>query len=116
MRDNSDYDKFTETTPISIAFDALISKIDPKGDKIAHQRSVDAAIRETVGPSAQEHITAVFYRNKQLVVEVDSAIWATELSFFSTKYKEAVNKIVGVEAVDGVRFQIKRAKRNYGPK
>ena len=63
---------------------------------------------EVVGPQIASHTGRVFLRGGELVVSVDSPIWASELSAMSEMLKERLNSALGKEEVRSVRFSVSR--------
>ena len=47
------------------------------------------------GPSAASHTTGAHVRDGELVVYVDSPVWATELSALAALYRQEINKQPG---------------------
>lgn len=61
-----------------------------------------------VGPQIATHSGRVFMRGDEMVVEVDSPIWAAELSAMSEMLRQRVNEALGKDEVSAIRFTVSR--------
>lgn len=86
----------------------LMRKLDRKGGGAYLQTRVGQAWIKTAGPAVYAHTTGAHIREGELVVFVDTPLWATELSALSEHYREAVNKELGEMLVKSVRFTVSR--------
>jgi len=88
--------------------DGLIKRLDRKSGGSYFQMRVAQAWDQVAGPSVAAHTTGTHLREGEMVVHVDSPIWATELSALSERYRVEVNSFLGQEAVKAVRFTVSR--------
>jgi hypothetical protein len=63
---------------------------------------------EVVGPTISAHTGRVFLRGDELVVYVDSPIWAAELSAMAETLRGRVNEGLGKAEVRSIRFAVSR--------
>lgn len=63
---------------------------------------------KVAGESVASHTAGVYLRSGELQVQVDSPVWATELSALSEKYREAINSEFGGDPVKSVRFTVSK--------
>ena len=106
-----DYDKDTRLTSIGEGLGNLLGRLDPTGEKYHIQAGAASAWREVAGPTVAAHATAIYVRKREMVIELDSNTWAQELSMLADRYREAVNKKLGDEVVESVRFTVRRQRR-----
>lgn len=106
-----EYDRTTRMTSLDRGIDQVISKLDPTGGKAKVQAGAATAWREVAGSVVSSHATAVYIRGRELIVEMDSPAWATDISFLADKYKDAVNTQLGDDVVDTVRITVARRNR-----
>lgn len=97
-------------TPLGSALGAYVRRLDRGGRHLAAARVADAW-PEAVGPDIARHTAHVFLREGELVVHVDSPVWAAELSAMSEALRQAVNTAIGEELVRTVRFTVSKHVR-----
>lgn len=95
-------------TDLSSALDGLVRKLDRSSGGAYRQARVHVCWEAVCGPMVASHTTGAHLKNGVLVVYVDSAIWAAELSAMSEHYRKAVNLEMGQESVEAVRFSVSR--------
>ena len=88
------------------ALGSFVRKLDREGG-IAAAR-VAEEWPESAGPEIARHTAGVFLRKGELVVYVDSPIWATELSALHETLRETLNSRLGQELVRTIRFTVSR--------
>lgn len=82
-----------EATPIG---DAMSSLLRARGMTPAkHLAEVMAAWEEAVGPELAERVRPVALRGDELVVEVDSSPWATQVSLLSDRLLDGLSAAIG---------------------
>ncbi len=86
----------------------LVRRLDRKSGGGYLQSRVGDAWIKTAGSAVIAHTTGAHIRDGELVVFVDSALWATELSALSEHYRESVNQELGEPLVRTVRFTVSR--------
>lgn len=87
--------------------EGLIGRLDRTGQGAARAKVV-GAWREAAGAEVFEHARGFTFHAGELVVFVDSAVWANELSVLSERYRSAINERIGKEAVTSIRFNVSR--------
>lgn len=95
-------------TDLGRALGDLLGGLDRSGTMLL-QVKVEAAWNAVAGPTVSSHTTGAHLRSGQLVVSVDSAIWATELSALSGHYVKALNEELGKGVVRSIRFTVSPA-------
>lgn len=95
-------------TRLTDALELLSARLDKRSGGGYLQALVADAWKRTAGPSVVAHTTGAHLRQGELLVNVDSPVWATELSALSEHYRQALNEELGEEAVKSVRFTVSR--------
>jgi len=90
------------------SIESLMRRLDRKNKGAYLQTKVARAWTEMAGETVLAHTTGAHLRGKELVIFVDSPIWATELSALSGEYQRRLNETLGKEAVTSVRFTVSR--------
>ena len=93
---------------ISEMLEKISRRLDRKSGGALLQPRIAEAWRLVAGETVCSHTAGSYLRQGELVVEVDSAVWATELSALSEQYREAVNEKLGQPLVKSVRFSVSR--------
>ncbi len=93
-------------TDLAGALGALTRRLDRGGGGRLMQVRVAEAWGRIAGETVADHTARAHLRNGELVVYVDSPIWATELSALAGPYAEALNEELGHNTVKAVRFAI----------
>lgn len=88
----------------------VLRSLDRKSGGGWQQVQLAQAWDDIAGPTVQEHTADVHLRSstKELVVAVDSPVWATELSALSALYVEKLNEALGKNSVKSIRFTVSR--------
>jgi len=87
---------------------SLVARLDRKSGGGYLQTRVAQVWDDVAGPSVASHTTGAHVRAGEMVVFVDSPIWATELSALAEEYRKLMNEQLGQEAVRSVRFTVSR--------
>jgi hypothetical protein len=85
----------------------LWGRLDRTGEGATKARAI-AAWRTVAGDEVAAHARGFALRDRELLVFVDSAVWANELSVLSENYRVAVNERLGKELVGSLRFTVSR--------
>lgn len=88
------------------ALSSFVRRLDREGGLAAAR--VAEEWPEAAGPEIARHTAGVFLRRGELVVYVDSPIWATELSALHETLRQALNSRLGQELVRTIRFTVSR--------
>jgi hypothetical protein len=84
----------------------FLGRIDPEGRRYASRAA--SAWKDVVGEEIARHTMGSALRDGELLVYVDSATWANELSMMSEHLRERLNEALGEELVRSVRFSVSR--------
>ncbi len=87
--------------------DGLWGRLDRSEQGATRARAV-SAWRSVAGEEVAAHARGFSLRDQELLVFVDSAVWANELSVLSEHYRLAVNERLGKELVTSIRFAVSR--------
>jgi hypothetical protein len=94
------------TERVGEAAHGLLKRLD-KGGNIERARAV-AAWRDVAGEEVAAHAMGFAMRGSELLVYVDSPVWATELTALSERYRSDINTAVGKELVGSMRFTVSK--------
>lgn len=64
-----------------------------------------------VGPGVADHSRAIALQDGVLLVQVESSVWAQELSLLKPRIQQALNERLGADAVKDVRFRSGRLSK-----
>lgn len=92
-------------TDLSRVLGDLIGSLDRSGAMLL-QVKVESSWNKVAGPTVSSHTTGAHLRAGQLVVSVDSAIWANELSALSGHYLKALEDDLGKGLINSIRFTV----------
>jgi len=95
-----------EIEPLWNVGDDLLKKVDPHGLRFK-SRAV-TVWSEVVGDEIMRHTKGVALRDGELIVYVDSPVWANELSLLSERFKTEINAKLGEDLVSSLRFNVSR--------
>lgn len=84
----------------------LLGRLD-RGGNLERARAV-GAWREVAGAEVAAHAIGAAMRRGELLVYVDSPVWASELSALAEQYRTAINTTVGKELVRSLRFTVSK--------
>jgi hypothetical protein len=84
----------------------VLGRLD-RGGNIERARAV-AAWREIAGDEVAAHAMGFAMRGSELLVYVDSPVWATELAALSERYRSDINTALGKELVGSMRFSVSK--------
>jgi hypothetical protein len=85
---------------------ALLGRLDTRGG--AERALAVTAWTQVAGRDVASHARGFALREGELVVFVDSAARANDLTALSEDYREAVNMVLGKEAVSSMRFAVSK--------
>jgi hypothetical protein len=85
---------------------SALSRLD-RGGNMDKARAV-AVWREVAGAEVAAHAMGFALRGSELLVYVDSPVWATELSALSERYRSEINATLGKELVGSMRFTLSK--------
>ncbi len=99
--------RLRRTESVGAIVGGMWSRLDRTGLGAAKARAV-SAWRTSAGDEVAAHARGFALREGELLVFVDSAVWANELSVLSEHYRAAVNERLGKELVTSIRFTVSR--------
>jgi hypothetical protein len=99
--------RLRRTESLGSIVDGLWGRLDRTGEGAAGARAV-SAWRAVAGDEVAAHARGFALRGQELLVFVDSAVWANELSVLSEHYRVAVNERLGKELVGSMRFAVSK--------
>ncbi|MCL2024810.1 MAG: DUF721 domain-containing protein [Coriobacteriia bacterium] len=102
--DKYNLDKKTYMPSFQLSLDRLVNRLDPAGTHLKQQSGIAQAFREIAGPTVSEHTTSIILRDTTVMVTVDDAIWAQELSFLAHEYAQKINEKLGADVVTSLKF------------
>lgn len=97
---------------LAAALGALTRGFDRKSHGQYLQVRVAAAWEKIAGKAVAAHTAQVHIRDGELLVYVDSPVWATELSALAGPYQISMNEELGQKTVRSVRFTVSRRVEN----
>ena len=81
------------------------------GRRLEEQRAV-VEWEDIVGSKVAEHARAVRVDGGRLFIEVDSSVWAQELSLMRRKIRREINERIGKETIEHVHFVLRGSERD----
>lgn len=100
---------------LSSALKGIVARLDRKSGGAYSLARVSAVWTDVAGQSVSAHTTGAHMRQGTLIIYVDSAIWATELTAMSEQYRMTINERLGEDLVREMRFSVsKRVAEEHG--
>jgi Dna[CI] antecedent, DciA len=96
------------STEIGAALGKLVRRLDRSSGGGWRNVRASEVWPDVVGPTIAAHTGRVYLRGDEMVVYVDSAIWAAELAAMSEMLRGRVNQALGKEDVRSIRFAVSR--------
>jgi hypothetical protein len=93
---------------LNTGLDALVRRLDRKNGGGYTAARIGAAWSKCAGDMALAHTTGAHLRDGTLVIYVDGAIWATELTGMAEQFRVSMNEELGQELVKEIRFTVSR--------
>lgn len=97
-----------KSTDLGASLDRLLGKLDRKSGGGLLQTKAAQAWYRMAGETVSSHTTGAHIREGELVVYVDSPVWATELSALAGEYQRRLNEELGESTVRAMRFVVSR--------
>lgn len=95
-------------TQLATGLDRLAVKFNKVNEGALDRSRVATAWGQVAGETVSGHTTGAHLRQGELLIYVDSPVWATELSALSEPYRVAINEHMGRNLVRSVRFAVSR--------
>ncbi len=96
------------STDLGSALGKLVRRLDRSSGGGWRNVRATEAWPEVVGPAIAGHTGRLFLRGGELVVYVDSPVWASELSAMSEMLRSRLNEALGKDDVRSIRFTVSR--------
>jgi hypothetical protein len=93
-------------TTLGNVLGGYLRRID-RGGGLTQARVIEAW-PEAAGPDIARHTAGLHVREGELIVYVDSPVWATELTALSAQLVESLNRYLGQDLVRSMRFSVSR--------
>jgi hypothetical protein len=106
MRRGDDHGTDPSGSGVGDAARSVLHRLD-RGGNMDKARAV-AVWREVAGAEVASHAMGFAMRGSELLVYVDSPVWATELSALSERYRSEINTAMGKELVGSMRFTLSK--------
>jgi len=87
---------------------AVVGRLGRKNAEGERTAQAGEAWLSVAGATVEAHTTGAHMRGDALIVFVDSPAWATELSAMSELYRTAINKEIGQDLVNEIRFTVSK--------
>ena len=97
-----------KSTNLGSSLDHLLKRLDRKSGGGLLQTRAAQAWYQMDGDSVSSHTTGAHLRDGEMVIYVDSSVWATELSALAEEYRTRINAEIGEESVRSMRFVVSR--------
>ncbi len=97
-----------KSTDLGSAVGKLVRRLDRSSGGAWRNVRASEAWPEIAGPLIAAHTGRVFLRGDELVVYVDSPVWASELTAMSEMLRERLNEALGKTEVRTIRFSVSR--------
>lgn len=101
-----------QATGLGPALNKLVNRLDRRSSGGWRNVRVTEIWPDVVGASIAAHTGRLFFRDGELVVYVDSPIWASELGAMSEMLRSRVNQALGKDDVKSIRFTVSREVSN----
>lgn len=85
---------------------SVVRGADPEGKR--HGAKIVESWPRVAGEEIARHSRASAFRDGELIVLVESPVWATELSMMSEEFRTGLNRALGENRVDSLRFTVSR--------
>lgn len=105
-----DLDKVCKTSPLSVEISKVIGKLDPDGSMNPGGPSIGAvqsAWNDIAGSQISEITRSVYIRDDEVVVVLNSPLWAQELSFLSAEYCKKLNEVLEIDSLKKLSFRVR---------
>jgi len=107
--DEFDLDTTSDTTPLNFALARLMGQLDPDGEMVQAGNflsGVQNAWNDIAGEQVASITRSVYLRSDEVIVVVNSPIWAQELNFLSAQYCKKLNAALQTDALKKLSFRV----------
>lgn len=101
-------DSWSDTKGTGELVRAFLASLGPRDRERVAEAGVVSWWASAVPPEIAAHTISAAIRDGELVVQVDSPVWAAELSAMSEQLRILMREATGTDAVSSVRFTVSR--------
>jgi hypothetical protein len=101
-------DSWSDTRNTNELVRSFIASLGPRDRERMRDAGIVAWWASAVPPEIAAHTIGAAVREGELVVQVDSPVWAAELSAMSEQLRMLVGEATGTDTVKSVRFTVSR--------
>ncbi|MCL2332357.1 MAG: DUF721 domain-containing protein [Actinomycetia bacterium] len=94
-----------------LSLEQLRGHIDPTGERLGQIERLRKAWETVVGPSASAHTKNLFLRGTELIVWLDSNLYAQQLPLFSSEYCAGLERELGGKVVTSISYRLDHHRR-----
>ena len=94
-----------------LSLEQLRTHLDPSGEKIGQPERLRRAWEAVVGPSVTAHTKNLFLRGGELIVWLDSNLYAQQLPLFVDEYRAGLERELGAKVVTSISYRLDRHRR-----
>ncbi|MCL2324681.1 MAG: DUF721 domain-containing protein [Actinomycetia bacterium] len=94
-----------------LSLEQLRSHIDPNGDRLGQNDRLRQAWEAVAGPSVAAHTKNLFLRGDELIVWLDSNLFAQQLPLFADEYLAGLARELGARVVTSISYRLDRHRR-----
>jgi len=95
-----------------LSLEQMRAQIDPTGEKIGQIERLRNAWEAVVGPSVAAHTKNLHLRGDELIVWLDSNLYAQQLPLFVSEYREGLERELGGKVVNKIIYRLDRHRRH----
>jgi hypothetical protein len=96
--------------PLADVAGGVLRRLDAAGNR--HKAEAVLAWREVIPEQIDRHTRGFALRDGELLVFVDSSVWANELSLMSEEMRTRLNTHLGKDLVSSIRFTVSKHARD----
>ena len=94
-----------------LSLEQLRGRLDPTGEKLGQTDRLRDAWEAVVGPSVSAHTRNLYLRGDELVVWLDSNLYAQQLPLFADEYRAGLARELGSGAVTAISYRLDHHRR-----
>jgi hypothetical protein len=101
-------DSWSDSKPVGELVQAFVAGLGPRDRERMVEAGVTTWWSSAIPPEIAQHTVGAAMRDGELVVEVDSPVWAAELSAMSEQIRVLIEEASGTGTVRSIRFTVSR--------
>jgi hypothetical protein len=105
-----DLDKVSNVNSLNVEISKLIGKLDPDGEmdaSILSSSEIYSIWSNIAGEQIMQITRSVYIKNNEIVIILNSSIWAQELNFLSLEYAKKFNESLKIDSIKKVTFKVR---------